>query len=246
MRLRFGYRLRLLPIMAIAATMLLGFKVADLLSDGKGAVAPYARAQAAAPSLQAASAAKPSAEAQQGPPAAMQPGPKPAIQPNPSADASAIDPQSLSPSEIGILQQLSQRRASLDQRASELDQRDVVLQAAEKRIDEKIAKLQDLQKSIAADVQKRGTEEDARLQSLVKIYEAMKPKDAAQIFDQLSMPVLLSVLKRMKELKTAPILAAMDPERAKAVTTALAERHDDVAAAQSPARSPAGTPTPHP
>jgi flagellar motility protein MotE (MotC chaperone) len=232
--LRLGFRPRLLPAVVLAATMLLGFKTADLVIDGGGMVTPEARAQAAppqqanlpqktSPKLENASTPAPSAKS---PPAAK-----------PSPDAAAVDPQSLSPSEIGVLQQLSQRRAALDQRASELDQREVVLQAAEKRIDEKIAKLQDLQKSIAVDVHQRNAEEDARLQSLVKIYEAMKPKDAAQIFDQLSMPVLLSVLKRMKELKTAPILAAMDTGRAKAVTTALAERNDTVPAA-APAPNP--------
>lgn len=229
--MRFGFRPRLLPAVVVAATMLLGFKTADLVIDGGGMVAPEARAQAAPPQ-QANLPQKTSPKLENAATPAKSP---PTAKPSP--DAAAVDPQSLSPSEIGVLQQLSQRRAALDQRASELDQREVVLQAAEKRIDEKIAKLQDLQKSIAVDVHQRNAEEDARLQSLVKIYEAMKPKDAAQIFDQLSMPVLLSVLKRMKELKTAPILAAMDTGRAKAVTTALAERHDTVPAA-APAPSP--------
>ncbi len=228
--------------MVVAATMLLGFKVADLVSGGKGAVAPDARAQAAAPAPQKASAPQaptPAQHAASTPHRTAAPGSTPA-----STDASPVDPQSLSASEISVLQQLSQRRTALDQRASELDQREVVLQAAEKRIDEKIAKLQDLQKSIAADVQKRGAEEDARMQSLVKIYEVMKPKDAAQIFDELNMPVLLSVLKRMKPLKTAPILAAMDPAKAKAVTTALAERQDpsDTAPTPVPAGATASNP----
>jgi flagellar motility protein MotE (MotC chaperone) len=239
MRWPLRYRLRVLPIMVVASTMLLGFKVADLASGGKGDVAPDARAQAAAPAPKTASAPQASSASKpEG--ASAQTGAKPASPPSKSADASPVDPQSLSPSEIGVLQQLSHRRAALDLRASEIDQREVVLQAAEKRIDEKIAKLEALQKSIAAEVQKRGAEENARLQGLVKIYEVMKPKDAAQIFDQLSMPVLLSVMKRMKALKTAPILAAMDPAKAKAVTTALAERSDDTGAAPAPAPTPAG------
>ena len=62
--------------------------------------------------------------------------------------------------------------------------------------------------------------------SLVKIYEKMKPKDAAQVFERLEMPVLLKVIERMKEAKTAPILAAMDPGKAKAVTVAIAGKDD--------------------
>jgi flagellar motility protein MotE (MotC chaperone) len=58
---------------------------------------------------------------------------------------------------------------------------------------------------------------------LVKIYENMKPSDAATIFNQLQMPILLSVIGSMSERKVAPVLASMDPKRAKEVTEELAE-----------------------
>ena len=136
------------------------------------------------------------------------------------------DPLLLSPAEIEVLQQLSQRRAQLDKRAGDLDQQQVVLEAAEKRIDGKIAELQTLQKSIQASVDKENAADDARTQSLVKIYETMKPADAAQILSQLDMPILLQMLSHMKEAKTAPILAAMDPTKAEAITAAMAQRQN--------------------
>jgi flagellar motility protein MotE (MotC chaperone) len=222
-------RPRLVPLVAVAATMLLGFKVSDLVVGIGTTVAPAARAQAASPS----GPASPPAKTVAGVPVA----------PDAAPSTPTTDAQSLNPSEIEVLQQLAQRRAALDQRAGDLDQREVLLQAAEKRIDDKIAKLQELQNSIASDVQKRSAEDDARIQSLVKIYEAMKPKDAAQIFEQLDMPVLLSVLQRMKELKTSPILAAMDPVKAKTITTALAAKHTPDTA-QSTTKTPSGAPAP--
>ena len=51
----------------------------------------------------------------------------------------------------------------------------------------------------------------------------MKPRDAAVIFNDLDLPVLLPVLDRMKEAKAAPVLAAMHPERARQVTSELAQ-----------------------
>jgi len=54
----------------------------------------------------------------------------------------------------------------------------------------------------------------------------MKPKDAARIFEELDMEVLLEVVERMKERKTAPILAQMNPQRAKTVTLELAQRRE--------------------
>ena len=47
---------------------------------------------------------------------------------------------------------------------------------------------------------------------------------AAEIFDRLEMPVLIRVVERMREAKSADVLARMDPVKAKQVTTELARR----------------------
>jgi flagellar motility protein MotE (MotC chaperone) len=130
-----------------------------------------------------------------------------------------------SPQEIEILQSLAQRRDELDKRAAEVDRHEALLQATEQRIDAKIAKLQEMEGTINDAFKKEDQKDDAKLKSLVKIYETMKPKEAARIFEQLDLPVLLDVLERMKETKTSPILASMEPGKAKAVTLALAARH---------------------
>ena len=65
--------------------------------------------------------------------------------------------------------------------------------------------------------------EDTSWQGLVKLYEAMKPRDAATIFNDLEMPVLLQVVDRMKEAKAAPVLAAMQPDKARDLTAKLAQ-----------------------
>ena len=64
----------------------------------------------------------------------------------------------------------------------------------------------------------RKEREDASWQGLVKLYEAMRPRDAATIFNELEMPVLLQVVDRMKEAKAAPVLAAMQPDKARDLT----------------------------
>ena len=68
----------------------------------------------------------------------------------------------------------------------------------------------------------RNLHEEANWAGLVKVYEVMKPRDAANIFNDMDMPVLLEVVDRMKEAKVASILAAMQPDRARLVTTQLA------------------------
>jgi flagellar motility protein MotE (MotC chaperone) len=208
-------RLRLLPIAIVAAVGLLGVKLGSLwvTIDGASVVAPARAEQAAEKSAPAHAVV---AEAPATP--AAPPGATDHVQPG--------DSLSMSPAEMELLQKLSERRAELDRRAAELSQREILLEAAEKRIDEKIAKLDSLQKDIGGIVDKQSEEDEARIKSLVKIYETMKPHDAARIFEQLDMPVLLGVVEHMKERNAAPILAALDPAKAKAVTLALAERRD--------------------
>jgi flagellar motility protein MotE (MotC chaperone) len=84
--------------------------------------------------------------------------------------------------------------------------------------------LKKLETTIGGLIRQHDEQSEAQLKSLVKVYENMKPKDAARIFEELEMTVLLDVVERMKESKIAPILASMDPAKAKAVTVELATR----------------------
>jgi flagellar motility protein MotE (MotC chaperone) len=201
---------RLLPILIGATALLFCAKVANVwFAFGSDPVAT-AHAQPA-PEIP-----KPS------PAASTEPAPREA--PVPAAKRAGRDPMSFSPQEIEILQSLSQRRDDLDRRAAEVDRHEALLQATEQRIDEKIARLQQMESTIGDAFKKEDQKDDAKIKSLVKIYETMKPKEAARIFEQLDLPVLLGVIEQMKEMKTAPILASMDPGKAKAVTLALAAR----------------------
>jgi flagellar motility protein MotE (MotC chaperone) len=220
------FRFRLVPLAILAAVALLTVKLGDLWSVLDAA--PAAMAQAAAPAQAAPTPARSAAAAPAAAPLSTAPASPPAdtAAAAPEAAPAAIDPQSMTPAEVELLQQLAERRAELDKRAAEMSQREILLQAAETRIDEKIAKLAALEKEIGGIVDKQNDEDAARVKSLVKIYETMKPHDAARIFEQLDMAVLLNVVEHMKERNAAPILASMDPARARAVTLALAERRD--------------------
>ena len=131
------------------------------------------------------------------------------------------DPTLLSPAEIEILQQLAVRRDNLDAREAEFSAREGLFKAAEERIDKKIAELQNLRVTIDSLIKKFDAQQDAKLNSLVKIYENMKPKSAARIFEQLEMDTLLEVAERMKERKLAAIMAQLGEERAREVTVEL-------------------------
>lgn len=133
------------------------------------------------------------------------------------------DGREYSESELDILQSLSKRREDLDQRERNISESAAMLKAAEKEVDRKLAELNTLKAEIEKLLGQQSQMEDARIVSLVKIYEAMKPKEAATIFNTLDPDVLLSVVSRMNERRLSPILASMDPEKARMVTIRLAE-----------------------
>jgi flagellar motility protein MotE (MotC chaperone) len=131
---------------------------------------------------------------------------------------------SFSASEIEVLQDLSKRREELDKREQDVNRKEALLKAAEGEVDRKVAELNKMKGELETLLNSQKTAEDAQVNSLVKIYENMKPKDAARIFDTLEMNVLLDVIGRMKEQKTSPILANMNPDKARDVTIKLAEQ----------------------
>ncbi len=134
------------------------------------------------------------------------------------------DPLTMTDEEVNLLQSLSERREEIELRARSLEEREVLLQAAERRIEEKVAGLKSLQKVIEDLLNEHKEKTENQYESLVKIYENMKPKSAARIFEELELEVLLPVIARMKERKIAPILAKMNAEKAKTITTELAQR----------------------
>jgi flagellar motility protein MotE (MotC chaperone) len=134
------------------------------------------------------------------------------------------DPVNFTQSEIELLQKLAERRELIESRSQELEQREALLKAAEGRIDRKIGELQQLQGTIDALLKQHDEQEQQKVAQLVKIYATMKPKDAARIFNDLDMPILITVLENMKESKSAPILAAMSADKARLVTEEMSRR----------------------
>lgn len=219
-------RIRFLPITIFAATLMLTVKIGDIWDGFDGLINGTIRiadavaqteqetAQPGAPASEApqADAAAPAAE---GAPAADQPPAEP-------SRLITEDPTLLTQSEIDLLQQLAERRRVLESREQELEIRTGLLSAAEARIDKKVEELKVLRETISGLIKTFDEQQDAKLLSLVKIYENMKPKDAATIFEDLEMDTLLEVAERMKERKLAPIMAKMNPEKAREVTVELA------------------------
>lgn len=132
-----------------------------------------------------------------------------------------------------LLEQLAARKEELDAREADLDTRESVIAAAELRLDASIKALQQEKEAIALAETARTRTQTGEIGRLSDAYEKMKARDAARVFEVLDDDILLPVAAGMRTQSLAAVLAEMAPEKAKALTTALANR--DAAAPPAPA-----------
>lgn len=230
------FRFRVLPALIFVGAMMLTIRVGDIWQgfaalEGGISVPPALGAgkQGSAPENVLPKAGKKAmAETTPGKTAAAQ-----------APEKDLPDPDQMSRSEIKLLQQLSTRRDLLERRARHLASREALLKAAEQKLVDQQADLVAIRAELKRLLGELNNKERKRIANLVKIYETMKPKSAAKIFNELEMEVLLGVVEQMKVRKVAPVIAAMVPDRARQVTQALARR-------QKGATATAGLPPPAP
>lgn len=129
-----------------------------------------------------------------------------------------------SPGERAILGRLQDRRQELDDRSKELEMRESLLKAAEMRLEAKVNELKEIEARIKVASGAREEAEAQRFKGIVAMYENMKPKDAARIFDRLDMRILAEVATTLKPRTMSEILAQMTPESAEKLTVELANR----------------------
>jgi flagellar motility protein MotE (MotC chaperone) len=223
---------RLLPVTITTISVLLavkcGFLLQAAMSDGRradGAIVATAvaaekehgkSAPVRSPPLSPPPADAPRGEGAHGSAASKEAAPKN------ESPVIAEGPPPVSDSEKAILQELRQRRKEIDTREGTVSARESVLTAAEQKLTVRVGELQALQKQLEGLDAAQKQKEAAGWTGMVKLYEAMKPKDAATIFNELAMPVLLPLMDHMKDAKAAAVMAAMNPEKARDVTFELA------------------------
>ncbi|MGC2316287.1 MAG: flagellar protein FlbB [Bradyrhizobium sp.] len=132
--------------------------------------------------------------------------------------------QPVSASERAILERLQARRQELEARAREIDIRESLLKAAEKRIESRVEELKAVESRITTATEQKNEAETARFKGIVTMYESMKPKDAAKVFDRLEMSVLFEIASQIAPRKMSDILGLMSTEAAERLTIELARR----------------------
>jgi flagellar motility protein MotE (MotC chaperone) len=196
-------RARLIPAAMITVAALLGLKTVAMAEDvAETAAAPHGETEHA----QAASA-------ETAAPAPAQ-----------CAAPTLAEMAGLSAAEVQVLQALGERRLALDQRGEQLETEDALVLAAEQRLNERLAELRALETTVNDLLGHLDEEQETRLTALVDVYQRMRAKDAATVFDGLDDETMIQVASRMRQANLAEVMGRMNPERARALTEMLADR----------------------
>ena len=159
-----------------------------------------------------------------------------------AAPANGAPPVAVKPAmtagERAVLESLQQRRQELETRSRELEVRDSLLKAAEKRIEQRLQELKEMEARVTGVEKKKDEEEAAKFKSLVSMYENMKAKDAAKIFDRLDLRILVEVVNAMNARRMSDILGLMTPEAAERLTIEIANRSGAIGKTSAPAELP--------
>ena len=154
--------------------------------------------------------------------------PKPAAAPEVAKpDGVVVYPdqsQPVSASERAILERLQARRQELEARAREIDIRESLLKSAEKRIESRVEELKAVESRISTATEQKSEADAARFKGIITMYEGMKPKDAAKVFDRLEMSVLIEIASQIAPRKMSDILGLMSAEAAERLTVEMARR----------------------
>lgn len=178
------------------------------------------------------------AEEKKGDAKETKPGAPPAAAPPVQGRLVPLDQPQVPPGERALLERLQERRHELEARSRELEIRENLLKAAEHQLDVRIGELKDLEARMQTAAQQKDENEAQRFKSLVTMYENMKPKDAAKIFDRLEFRVLLDVASKINPRRMSEILAQMQPEMAQRLTVELANRANPGGAQPAPKELP--------
>ena len=245
---------RVVPVVLVAITILLALKMLGLLLDGgytlggrfgnddpdiTGSVDTPVRLEDARPldardrswaqqmfnypETTGATHGAPAAEAKPAADAKSKP-----QEPPPSPNGTPVQfERQLSAGERAILERLQERRTEIEARAKELDMRESLVRAAEKRLESRVNELKDLEARVNNTLKVKDEGDASRFKNLITMYENMKAKEAAKIFDRLDMRVLVEVATQLNPRRMSDIMAAMTAEAAERLTIELATRAKD-------------------
>ena len=138
-------------------------------------------------------------------------------------DAPMAEPQICEVPE-DVFAEITRERALLADERKALLEREAKIQLGQDKLQSEAQQLQTLKAALEGLLAKVEAQQNEDVDRLVNLYRNMKPKSAAGIINELDMEASVLVLATMSERDAAPILANLDPARARAISKIILER----------------------
>ena len=124
-----------------------------------------------------------------------------------------------------MLAAFGERDADLSRREAALRDRMQALRIADEEVSARLAELKTAEAALRDTIALSDTAAENDLDGLTKVYENMKPKQAAALFEQMNPSFAAGFLGRMRPESAAAIMAGLSPDAAHLFSVVLAGRN---------------------
>lgn len=138
-------------------------------------------------------------------------------------EAKAPEPcEPVSQSVQNVLNSLDQRERSITRREASVQAREADLRILEQQLTTRMEELSAIRTEVKSQLETLQTSQDTRVDEMVRMFNAMRPADAAPILAQTDTPLAVQVLIRMNAGKAGKVLGEMDAPVAARLSEAIA------------------------
>jgi len=124
-----------------------------------------------------------------------------------------------------LLDELQAREGRLEKRETALEDRMAALALADQQIDRKFEELSEAEDRLRRTLAIAETAAEDDIERLTRVYETMKPRQAAALFEKMDARFAAGFLSRMRPEAAAEIMAGLTPEAAHMFSVVLAGRN---------------------
>ena len=127
-----------------------------------------------------------------------------------------------------MLDALHARETRIEEKEAAIHDRMHALRIADEQVTEKLAQLTEAETQLRETIALAETAAEDDLDRLTRVYETMKPKQAAALFEEMDPNFAAGFLGRMRPEAAAAIMAGLSPEAAHLYSVVLAGRNANV------------------
>lgn len=124
-----------------------------------------------------------------------------------------------------VLETINGKMERLKLRETEIAEQETAFAAIEQRLKKQLAVVEAAKNSLAKEINERTELATNDIVHLTTMYEIMKPKKAALIFDRMDSKFAAGFLREMQSAQAGQILAAMDATKAYEISLVIASRN---------------------